>query len=124
MTNTPDSSSKYDSEKSNFQNRLTKKINHSLARKHISNRQLADLIGKSPMTVGRMLKGESDISAFDLKKISEVLDISIDSFYEEIPDDVANYANAYKTYLLKMTVTERRKINAAVKAYYEADKEL
>lgn len=54
-----------------------------LAKKNMSQTELADKIGVSKQVMSKIVKGQKSINAFEIKKISEILNVSMDRLLEE-----------------------------------------
>lgn len=75
---------KYSDEQKIFLNKLGKKIRNIRERKSIAQEKLAILAGIDRSFLGRIERGEKNISVLKLKKIAKALDIPLVSFLKDI----------------------------------------
>lgn len=54
-----------------------------LSEKNMSQTELADKIGVSKQVMSKIVKGQKSINALEIKKISEILNVSMDRLLEE-----------------------------------------
>ena len=54
-----------------------------LAKKNMSQSELADKIGVSKQVMSKIVKGQKSINVFEIKKISKILNVSMDRLLEE-----------------------------------------
>lgn len=75
---------KYSDEQKIFLNKLGKKIRNIRERKSIAQEKLAILAGIDRSFLGRIERGEKNISVLKLKKIAKALDTPLVSFLKDI----------------------------------------
>lgn len=75
---------KYSDEQKIFLNKLGKKIRNIRERKSIAQEKLAILAGIDRSFLGRIERGEKNISVLKLKKIAKALDAPLVSFLKDI----------------------------------------
>ncbi len=67
----------------NFFENIGLNILDVLVEKNMNQRELADKIGVSKQVIGKIIKGQKSINALEIKKISSVLNVSMDRLLEE-----------------------------------------
>ena len=75
---------KYSDEQKIFLNKLGEKIRNIRERKNIAQEKLAILAGIDRSFLGRIERGEKNISVLKLKKIAKALDTPLVSFLKDI----------------------------------------
>jgi len=74
---------KYLDKQKSFLVNIGKRIKALRVEKDISQERLASLSGIDRSYLGKVERAESNISILSLKKISEILDVSVSRFFEE-----------------------------------------
>lgn len=97
---------------------VSEKLNETKKKKGLTNQTIAELSGVPLSTVTRIMSGETRDPAIDaVKKISVVLDLSLDSLYS---DDIVEAANGTKYISLQMfNLMLAEKNNEIAKAHAE-----